>query len=261
MLACPNCTEFRMWSGQRHILYITGRTKRDAARSPYIEAQLLHEMLLRKLRMSCVKIDCPTLVVLADCRRQSCENKQQQVVIIYIYIHMYKNIYIKGLTPPCRRPQVRGRVGGRDRRCLTLGCGRVGRVWGRRKGCGRVCRVWGRDRPCLTLLSEPVKRKKRKSLASKKIVFGLREKRTEKERYLRDFLPGNSLQTNRACGSVCRVGGRDRRCLTLGCGRVGRVWGRRKGCGRVCRVWGRDRPCLTLLSEPVKRKKRKSLAS
>ena len=121
----------------------------------------------------------------------------------------------------------------------------------RRKGCGRV---WGRDRPCLTLLSEPVKRKKRKSLASKKIVFGLREKRKEKERYLRDFLPGNSLQTNRACGNVCRVGGRDRRCLTLGCGRVGRVWGRRKGCGRVCRVWGRDRPCLTLLSEPVKRK-------
>ena len=135
------------------------------------------------------------------------------------------------------------------------------RVWRRRKGCGGVCRVWGRDRPCLTLLSEPVKRKKRKSLASKKIVFGLREKRKEKERYLRDFLPGNSLQTNRACGSVCRVGGRDRRCLTLGCGRVGRVWGRRNGCGRVCRVWGRDWPCLTLLSEPVKRKKRKSLAS
>ena len=29
--------------GQRHILYITGRTKRDAARSPYIEAGGLEE--------------------------------------------------------------------------------------------------------------------------------------------------------------------------------------------------------------------------
>ena len=37
-LSCLDISHVRHVAGQRHILYITGRTKRDAARSPYIEA-------------------------------------------------------------------------------------------------------------------------------------------------------------------------------------------------------------------------------
>ena len=84
-------------SGQRHILYITGRTKRDAARSPYIEAQLYemscdeskdvmhHETPYMDLYGACVKTGCPTCVAL-DRRRHSCENKSQSIVITHMHL-------------------------------------------------------------------------------------------------------------------------------------------------------------------------------